>query len=143
MTSWYTSPIAKWGTNLASISVGKTSIPTSGKLVYSIYGGDEMQWPNDVYSKVMKELGSKDGEFIPCNSTTPIIFTIEDRNIHIKPADYLDTGMPDGKCGLAGETSGKSTDFVLPQFFFRDYCMSIDVVKQVVGIATRRPEKAI
>jgi hypothetical protein len=148
MKYWNKLAIYKWGVEIESISAGNISVPISsdskhGKLVFGISSGDEMEWPKDVYSQIIKGLGSTDDEFVPCDTTIPIIFKVEDFKIQLKPADYLDTGMPDGKCKLIGETREISADFMLPQFFFKDYCMGIDNDKYVVAIATRRPEKPL
>ncbi|NJR74809.1 MAG: hypothetical protein HC773_16540 [Scytonema sp. CRU_2_7] len=91
----------------------------------------------------MKELGSTDDEFISCNTTVPIMFKFEDWNIQLKPEDYLETDMPDGKCGLIGEVKDKSTEFLFPQVFFQDHCMGMENYNGIISIATRRSEKAI
>jgi hypothetical protein len=140
---WYDDGVTKWGLNLTKISVGKTTFDTPGKLLFSLYAGDLIQWPKDMRSKILKELGSNDDEFINCNTTAPIIFNVDNIEVQLKPADYLDTDMPDGKCGLIGESKAKSTEFLFPQTFFRDKCLSIDNYNRIISIATRRPEKPV
>jgi hypothetical protein len=140
---WYNEYKTRFGLNLTTISIGKTTFNNPGKLFFSMYAGDFIIWPKDMRSKILKELGSTDDEFISCNATAPIIFKVENIEIQLKPADYLDTDMPDGKCGLLGEATARSTEFMFPQIFFRDHCLSIDNSKRVIAIATRRPEKPV
>lgn len=125
MLQWYDSDNAKWRLNISSIGVANMSFPNPGKLAFSMYNGSQIEWPTDLHSKIMKELNSTDGEFIPCNATAPIVFALKNRKIELKPVDYINRDMPDGKCGLIGEIRN-STEFSFPRVFFRDYCLSIN-----------------
>jgi len=106
-----------------------------------MYDDDVPQWPRDLYSRVLTELGSTDNEFVPCDTKTPIVFKVLDRDVVLKPADYLNTDNPDGKCSFIGEPVNIRTHYLFPKAFFRDYCLSVNHWTFQVGIATRRPEK--
>lgn len=96
-----------WGLNVTNISVGKFAQAQPGHILFSLSTEETRQervlrllnsafyfrWPKEMYGKILKQLGSIDGQTVSCDVTTTIDFQVEDVTISLTPDIYLDRDM--------------------------------------------------
>jgi len=125
--------VQEWAVDIDSITVGKYTFGNPGQTI--IYFSDYiMVLPPSILASMLKALDSPSEKFVPCNSTTDIIFTLGEFDLHIKPETYLD--RYGDVCWFRALSLGDER-FELPITALREHCLLYDYKKIQVGITKR------
>lgn len=123
------------------VSVGKFTSYTPG--IALIFGGSpNFALPDAIYSVLVDTLGiNSDDNWIPCDVTQNIVFTVGGLDLILTPDEYIIKDQ-NGKCYFMGYNAADDelfddNQFALPNTLFRKRCLLFDLEKKQIFFADR------